>query len=68
MTDLFDKAAALEEKQRAYAIAKATQSSSEEAISSDGFCIDCDEPIPPARLAINPNFCRCVACQSEFES
>jgi len=30
-------------------------------------CIDCEEPIPAARLAVHPNADRCVQCQSEFE-
>ncbi len=32
-----------------------------------GMCIDCEEPIDPARLAALPNVCRCVACQTVRE-
>jgi phage/conjugal plasmid C-4 type zinc finger TraR family protein len=31
-------------------------------------CIDCDEPIPARRLAVQPNAERCVQCQSDFET
>ncbi|MFZ2948217.1 MAG: TraR/DksA C4-type zinc finger protein [Desulfuromonadaceae bacterium] len=31
-------------------------------------CIDCDNPIPPARLAVQPNAERCVQCQTDFET
>lgn len=30
-------------------------------------CIDCDEPISPARLAAKPNAARCTLCQSVYE-
>jgi DnaK suppressor protein len=33
------------------------------ADGSYGICLDCDEPIPPKRLAIRPAAARCVACQ-----
>lgn len=32
-----------------------------------GACIDCDQPIPPARLEANPTAERCIACQTDFE-
>jgi len=33
----------------------------------EGICIGCGEEIEPARLAAQPNACRCVACQGKFE-
>ena len=32
-----------------------------------GRCIDCDEPIPPARLHAYPSAARCIRCQEAFE-
>jgi RNA polymerase-binding transcription factor len=32
-----------------------------------GECIECGEPIPPARLAVNPTARRCAACQARHE-
>jgi DnaK suppressor protein len=32
-----------------------------------GDCVDCNEPIPAARLAANPNARRCIACQEDYE-
>ena len=30
-------------------------------------CVDCEEPIPLARLAALPHCCRCIDCQEEYE-
>lgn len=32
-----------------------------------GECIECGEPIPPARLEVNPTARRCAACQVRYE-
>ncbi len=32
-----------------------------------GDCVDCNDPIPAARLAANPNARRCIACQEDYE-
>ena len=32
-----------------------------------GRCIDCDEPIPSARLHAYPSAARCIRCQEAFE-
>lgn len=32
-----------------------------------GICIDCDQPIPLARLEANPTAERCIACQTDYE-
>ena len=37
------------------------------AMESYGECIDCGEPIAPARLAAQPTATRCIACQSAWE-
>ncbi len=37
------------------------------AAGSYGECLDCMEPIDPARLEINPLARRCTACQEIFE-
>lgn len=30
-------------------------------------CVDCGEPIPPARLAARPEAVRCIACKERKE-
>jgi DnaK suppressor protein len=32
-----------------------------------GICVDCDQPIPYARLEANPTALRCIACQTDYE-
>jgi RNA polymerase-binding transcription factor DksA len=32
-----------------------------------GECLECGEPIPPARLEVNPTARRCAECQSRHE-
>lgn len=32
-----------------------------------GVCVDCDEPIAPARLLAYPTARRCISCQEAFE-
>jgi RNA polymerase-binding transcription factor DksA len=32
-----------------------------------GECVDCGEPIAPARLAVNPTATRCAECQAQHE-
>jgi RNA polymerase-binding protein DksA len=32
-----------------------------------GICIDCDQPIPVARLQANPLAARCIDCQAKHE-
>lgn len=36
-------------------------------LNNSGICEDCDNPIPTARLAVQPNAERCVQCQNDFE-
>ena len=32
-----------------------------------GTCVDCDDPIAPARLLAHPTAMRCIACQEAYE-
>lgn len=32
-----------------------------------GICVDCDEPIAPARLCAHPTATRCIGCQEAYE-
>ena len=32
-----------------------------------GVCVDCEEPVAPARLLVNPAARRCISCQEAFE-
>ena len=38
------------------------------AVGTYGVCIECDEPVPYARLAAYPTAKRCIACQQAHES
>ena len=38
------------------------------AVGTYGVCIDCDEPVPYARLAAYPTAKRCIGCQQTHES
>ncbi|HEY7902098.1 MAG TPA: TraR/DksA family transcriptional regulator [Casimicrobiaceae bacterium] len=37
------------------------------ADGSYGVCVDCGQPIAPARLAVSPSAARCIACQERLE-
>lgn len=65
MTDIFDRAQELEQRQRAEAIAKF----SEKIETGDGLshCEDCGEPIPEARRNAVRGCTRCVQCQTDAE-
>ncbi|MDI3183559.1 TraR/DksA family transcriptional regulator [Pseudomonas fluorescens] len=63
----FDRAQALEQRQRDQAInAQLAQARRESAGPSLTHCQDCDNEIPPARQALGGKT-RCVPCQSSFE-
>lgn len=38
------------------------------AVESAEFCVECDEPIPPARREAIPGVQLCIDCQSERDS
>jgi phage/conjugal plasmid C-4 type zinc finger TraR family protein len=61
----FDRAQALEQRQRDQAIA-AHQARAREAGPSRTHCLDCDCEIPPARQALG-GVTRCVPCQTAEE-
>ena len=63
----FDRAQALEQRQRDQAInAQLAQARRESAGPSLTHCQDCDNEIPAARQALGGKI-RCVQCQSFFE-
>ncbi|WP_419737412.1 TraR/DksA family transcriptional regulator [Pseudomonas sp. COR18] len=61
----FDRAQALEQRQRDQAIAAALASTRPSGPSLT-HCTDCDDEIPEARRALG-GMTRCVPCQSLFE-
>ena len=61
----FDRAQALEQRQRDQAIA-VQLASSRPSGPSRTHCKDCDKPIPEQRQALG-GMIRCVPCQSIFE-
>lgn len=67
MTCPFDRAQALEQRQRDQAIdAQLAIARARSAGPSLTYCEDCDQEIPPARRALGGKT-RCVPCQSTFE-
>ncbi len=67
MTCPFDRAQALEQRQRDQAIDNALARAREWSTGpSLTYCKDCDGPIPDARRALG-GMTRCVPCQSTFE-
>lgn len=63
----FDRAQALEQRQRDQAInAQLTLARAQSTGPSLTHCEDCDREIPPARRALGGKT-RCVPCQSTFE-
>lgn len=67
MTCPFDRAQALEQRQRDQAIdAALAQARARSTGPSLTHCEDCDDEIPEARRAFG-GITRCVSCQSAFE-
>lgn len=63
----FDRAQALEQRQRDQAIAAARATAQARSTGpSLTHCEECDDPIPEARRALG-GMTRCVPCQSIFE-
>ena len=61
MTDIIDRASFLEEQHRELALKKHQEQQQQKP--GDGYCLDCNLPILPARLKALPNVSRCVDCQ-----
>lgn len=64
MTDMFDRAQAVEEMQRDIALKQRFQAVHQ---ASNVLCEDCDEPIPEQRRKMVHGCTRCVSCQQDYE-
>lgn len=64
MLDIIDRANALAEKEREYALAKQRK---KQTAYSFTHCEDCDEPIPEARRKHVLGCTRCIDCQQIYE-
>lgn len=64
-----DAAQAMEARERASAIARALAARPETPLYLNGrrCCLDCEEPLPAARLAARPEAVRCVGCQEDHD-
>lgn len=71
MADEIDNAQKYDELYRNSALikAKARHTEEEDPLIINGVrcCLDCEKPIPLARLELQPNARRCVTCQSKKE-
>mgnify|MGYP001268948962 CR=1 FL=1 len=71
MADEIDNAQKIDELYRNFALitAKARRIEDDDPLIINGFrcCLDCEKPIPLARLELQPNARRCVTCQSKKE-
>lgn len=72
LTDIIDMAAQRAEMFRESALAahfmKPDLSTGKQRVVDDIiFCIECEEPIPPARLRALVGCIRCVECQQHFD-
>lgn len=70
MTDIYDRAAALEEQTRERALAaqaKRAGLAGKTVVDSRTNCIECSEDIPIERREVIPGCQRCVDCQSRKE-
>lgn len=65
MTDEFDRASELEEKERESAIARQRKKTRKGPALSH--CEDCGDEIPKERLAAAPGCRRCIECQTLSE-
>lgn len=67
--DIYDQATLREEEQREAALA-AMQEQVQAALQHEGTvdCIDCGEPIGAARKQAQPTACRCIDCQTLWET
>lgn len=71
MTDIFDRASDLEQKERDASIARrkdlAAAHDAPFEIEGARVCLDCFEPIPEQRLRALATAARCVDCQQSHE-
>ena len=71
MADEIDSAQRMDELYRTSAVVKtrALYIEDDEPLIINGVrcCMDCEKPIPPARLDLQPNARRCVKCQTKKE-
>lgn len=66
MTDIYDRAQELEQRQREAALAR--QAAAGRALGpSLEQCDDCGDDIPQRRREAMPGCTRCICCQSDFE-
>ncbi len=65
MTDIFEQASDLEQRQREDALAM--QAARQPIGASLSHCQDCGEPISDKRRLCAPGCTRCVNCQNEYE-
>ncbi len=68
MSDDADWASDLAEADRMIAIDRARAAPAIGPANASGICVDCDDRIPPERLAILPTAIRCQFCQTEAET
>lgn len=61
---MIEAAAEMVDRERDDEIARIQAELAEEG---EDFCIECDDPITPARKAALPSAERCIHCQAEFE-
>ena len=67
MTDLYDRAAEIEQFHRETAIRKQAEKNNPAAVSAYE-CEECGEPIPEARRQAAPGCRCCISCQQELET
>ena len=67
MTDLYDRAAEIEQLHREAALSRQAEKSAAPAVSAYD-CEECGEPIPEARRQAAPGCRCCIDCQQELET
>ena len=67
MTDVFDRAQELEQRQREAALANFAACHPDSQRASISHCKDCGEPIPDARQRAVKGCTRCIDCQEDHE-
>jgi phage/conjugal plasmid C-4 type zinc finger TraR family protein len=68
--DDIDRAQAIENEHRAAALRRAVERGAAERpliVAGVRICADCEDPIPPERIAALPHVVRCWRCQTLFE-